>query len=101
MTQRIGVDWFRLLWDLVQRGLKLSEVARRCDIAESTLKGYLRGSHPPHWRGETLVELWCVVCERSRRDVPMTSIAITPRIVRRHGFTPEAEACTQLERVWR
>ena len=101
MTQRIGIDWFRLLWDLVQRGVKLRDIARRCGIAESTLKGYLHGSQPPHWRGELLVALWCEVCARERGDLPVTAVVLAPRVVRRDALSVADEACRELERAWR
>ena len=99
--QRIAIDWFRLLWDLVQRGMKLRDIAKRCSIAESTLKGYLHGSHPPHWRGELLVALWCEVCARERIDVPVTAGVLAPRGVRRDELTGADEACRDLARAWR
>lgn len=99
--QRIAIDWFRLLWDLVQRGMTLRDIANRCDIAPSTLKGYLRDSHPPHWRGELLVALWCEVCGKGRIDVPVTAVVLTPRVVRRVEMSVADEACRELERAWR
>lgn len=101
MTQRIGVDWFRLLWDLVQRGVTLREIAKRCGIAESTLKGYLQGSHPPHWRGEVLIALWCDLCDRPRIEVPVAAVPFAPRLVREAKLQASPDACAALERAWR
>lgn len=101
MSQHLCIDWFRLLWDLVQRGMKLRDIARRCDIAESTLKGYLHGSQPPHWRGEVLIRLWSEVCDCERSEAPMTSVVLAPRVVRRDEMAVADEACRELERVWR
>jgi len=94
------IDWFCLIWDLVQRGVNLRAIAARTDIAEATLRGYLQGSHPPHWRGEVLIALWCATCRRSRAELPMTAVYIAPRVVgRRDG--PGADGFKELEGVWK
>lgn len=86
---RIAIDWFRLIWDMVQRGEPLVAIYRRTGIAEGTLREYLKGSQPPHWRGELLIELWCAVCDRARADVPTTAMVLAPRVVHAR---PEVEA---------
>jgi hypothetical protein len=82
MNQILVTDWFRLLWDMVQRGHSINEISRRTGIAHSTLIGYHEGSQPPHWRGELLIELWCGVCAQARVDVPTTHLCLSPRVVR-------------------
>lgn len=77
----IAIDWFNILWDLIQRGNNLLAIERKTGIAEGTLREYLKGSQPPHWRGERLIELWCVVCERTRQDAPTTEVVLAPRVV--------------------
>lgn len=96
------VDWWRLLWDMVQHGHSLSEIGRKTGIAVMTIYGYRDGSQPPHWRGELLIELWCSVCSRARQDVPMTALVLTPRVVNaRDAVQVTNEAAKQLEEVWR
>jgi hypothetical protein len=102
MTQLHTIDWYRLLWDLIQRGHSIADVSKQAGIAESTVKGYLRGSHPPHWRGEVLIELWCLSCRKGRDDLPRTELVIAPRVVNRStgpGFNNES--IRELERAWR
>lgn len=79
--QIVVTDWFRLLWDMVQRDCKLLHIERRTGIKESTLREYLNGSQPPHWRGELLIGLWCDVCARARADAPTTEMILAPRVV--------------------
>lgn len=96
------IDWFRLLWDLVQHGITLRSIAARTDIAEATLRGYLSGSHPVYWRGELLVQLWCSTCNRGRADLPMAEVYIAPRVVSREaGPSVKSDGFKELEGVWR
>jgi hypothetical protein len=95
-----SVDWWRLLWDLTQRDVSLAETARMLDQNRETIRGYAYGSQPPHWRGELMIELWCEVCGKTRQDVPMCDLVITPRVVDR-GMKPRDEALRELEGVWR
>jgi hypothetical protein len=102
MKRPLAIDWFRLIWDLVQRGMTLRAIASRTDIAEATLRGYLLGSHPVHWRGEALVDLWCIVCDNSRTGLPMVEVFIAPRVVdRKTGPATNDESIRELERAWR
>lgn len=101
MSTEQVIDWFRLLWDLVQRGHSIADVSKTSGIAESTIKGYLRGSHPPHWRGERLVALWCQTCDRTRDDLPMAELFIAPRVVTRNTGPAMDESMKELERAWR
>ena len=76
-------------------------IAARTDIAEATLRGYLAGSHPPHWRGEALVRMWCSTFNADRSGIAMTEVYIAPRVVERKA-TPEADdSFKELERAWR
>ncbi len=92
-----AIDWFRLLWDMVQRGVPLAEVARRTGQNRVTLLAYLHGAHPAHWRGEMLVELWCAVCDEKRENVPMCDLVIMPR-VRSERVRGQAK---ELQGVWK
>ncbi len=97
----VAVDWFRLLWDLVQRGFRLSDVERATGISHSTLRGYMDGSHPPHWRGELLIALWCQVCTKPRHARPTVEVVIAPRVVEpRPQVQASAEAVVRLEAAW-
>lgn len=95
------IDWFRLLRDLIQRGHSIAALEKRSGIAESTLRGYLQGSHPPHWRGEALIALWCQSCEKGRDDLPMTELYIAPRVVERKAGPEVNDSMDLLERAWR
>jgi lambda repressor-like predicted transcriptional regulator len=100
-----AVDWFRLLWDLVQRGHTLAEVSRHTGISKGTLRGYLSHSQPPHWRGELLIAMWCDVCGKGRADLPVERLTLAPRIVvQRVGPQTSDDAVGELSRVvggWR
>lgn len=74
------VDWFRLIWDLVQRGVNVSRIADRTGIPESAIRGYIAGAHPPHWRGELLIEQWIAVTGRSRGELHMETVVHTIRV---------------------
>lgn len=99
------VDWFRLLWDLVQRGINLAEISRRTRISTATLHGYLAHSQPTHWRGELLIALWCETCDMGRKDLPMEKLSSSPRIVgKRVGPVTSDDAAQELSKVvggWR
>ena len=101
MSAPMVTDWFRLLWDLVQHGIPLRTIAARTDIAEATLRGYLAGSHPVHWRGEALIVLWCATCNRGREDVPTVELYIAPRVVERKAGPGVNDSIRELERAWR
>lgn len=101
------VDWFRLLWDLVQRGWSVRGVSEKVDIPPSTLYHYMRGSHPNHWRGEDLILLWCQACAKQRDELPMCDVYTAPRVVEKRGpnWNDQAaralDALTALERGMR
>ena len=95
------IDWYRLLWDLIQRGHSIADVSKMADIPESTMKGYLRGSHPVHWRGEVLIGVWCESCSTTREELPMTDLYIAPRVVERRAGPEVSDSIMELERVWR
>ena len=98
----LAVDWFRLLWDLMQRGHNLQTIADATGIGRTTLRGYLAESQPPHWRGEKLLALWCLTCKKGRECAPMVELVFNPRVVhRREDVQPEKEAMNELQRVWR
>ena len=98
MSAPQAVDWFRLLWDLVQRGHKLTHIADRTGIAHGTLRRYLHDSQPPHWRGELLITMWAEATGRPRGDVPMAELPLTPRVV---PARDAVRAGCELEGVWR
>lgn len=100
MSQQ-AVDWFRLLWDLMQRDLALSDVATMTGQHRETVRGYLYGSQPPHWRGELLIELWCEVCKKPREDVPVCELTISPRVMSRPDIKAEREVVDALTKAWR
>lgn len=96
----ITVDWFRLLWDLVQRGENLQIVSDATGIGRTTLRGYLQSSQPPHWRGERLLARWMQCCGQPREAVPTTTLHMLPRITRRRsGPVLTDAAAVELERV--
>lgn len=99
-----SVDWYRVIWDLVQRDLSLREISERLDIARSTLQGYLEGSHPAHWKGELLVRLWSTVTGRDATEVPQAAVPPVTRheIVRSTVLKADAVASSlaQLSFAW-
>ncbi len=76
MTAPLAIDWFRLLWDLIQRGHSIASISERSKISRSTLRGYLEGSHPPHWKGEKLITFWCEQTGQTRSI--LTRIEVVP-----------------------
>lgn len=81
----IVVDWFRLLWDLVQRGDNLQIVADTTGIGRTTLRGYLQSSQPPHWRGERLIDHWMHRCGQPREAAPTTTLVLPSRVAPQRG----------------
>ena len=97
-----AVDWLAVMWDLIQRDQSLLQVSRRIGIPHSTLRIYLDGSHPPHWRGEIIIEAWCLAVGKDRGDLPMQDVQTMPRVViPRAQFTASAQALKDLAGVWR
>src|ERR1044071_542530 len=95
------VDWFRLLWDLVQRGYSFSEIGRKTGIPEMTIRSYRDGGQPVYWRGKKLVSLWCAVCDSAEVDVPQAELVIMPRVVKRQAeVVAEDAAVHRLEDAW-
>lgn len=80
MTAPVAVDWFRLLWDLMQRGHNLQTVSNATGIGRTTLRGYLQESQPPHWRGEELIRLWCAETGRHRDEINVGEICLKNRV---------------------
>lgn len=70
MTQAEAVDWFRVIWDLIYRGINVSKIAERTGIPEAALRGYMSGSQPRHWKGEALLAAWVEVTGRPRDQAP-------------------------------
>jgi hypothetical protein len=97
---QVSVDWFRLIWDLVQRGHNLAIIERTTGISSSTLRGYLDGSQPPHWRGELLIGMWCRHVDLERDDLPMVDVVLSPRVVQPPPAVRENDA-TALEQWMR
>lgn len=75
------IDWFRLIWDMVQSGINVSKIAVRTGIPESAIRGYIAGAHPPHWRGELLISQWMKVTGRTREEARMEVVSLTVRMV--------------------
>lgn len=72
MSDERGVDWFRVLADLLKAGKPRSAVARDTGIPISTLRGWwLHESEPRHYHGEILIAYWCRVFGKGRDSVPM------------------------------
>lgn len=95
------VDWFRLIWDLHQRGMRTPDIAGRIGQNRETVRNYLHGAHPPHWRGELLIRLWSEVCQQPRENVPMCELVIMPRVVNRSEQRVSVDAVRELARAWR
>lgn len=97
-----SVDWFTVLWDIIQHGHNLSDIDRQTGIYRNTLRRYLEGAQPPHWRGELLIGMWCEVCKRGRDQLPMCKVYIAPRVVPEPDrVTMSSEVGRELMEVWR
>lgn len=95
------VDWFTLIWGVIKAGHSLADIERRTGISSSTLRGYLDGSQPPHWRGELLIELWLTELDKPRDDLPMTKLSLAPRVVHSIPQVRDTGGLADLEDVWR
>lgn len=99
-----AVDWFTLIWALIRSGHTLVAISERTGISHSTLRGYVDGSLPPHWRGELLVALWCEVFDKPRDDLPLIELSLSHRaeIVRDMVRSDEATvaALSQMQFAW-
>ena len=99
-----SVDWHRLLWDLLQRGWTLRGIGERIGLPFTTVRGYLQGSHPAHWKGELLIRLWSEETGNSAEEA-QRSEALTMRpvgIVRSavHHSESVAASLAQLDFGW-
>jgi hypothetical protein len=73
-----SIDWHRLLWDLLQRGMSIRALAADLELPTNTVRGYMDGSHPPHWKGEMLISMWERCTGGNRKElqtVPVDSYA--------------------------
>lgn len=75
------VDWFGVIWDMVQREISVLSIAQTTGIPESAIRGYIAGAHPPHWRGELLISQWIIATGRTREELPMETLRQTIRVV--------------------
>lgn len=98
------VDWHRVIWDLVQHQMTIREIADHAGIAQATLRGYLDGSHPAHWKGEQIIELWARTTGKPRSDLYLTEVQKMPRheFVRQSVLKTErvADSLEQLKFAW-
>ena len=74
------VDWFALIWDMVQREISVLRIAQTTGIPESAIRGYIAGAHPAHWRGELLISQWIIATGRTRDELPMETVMRTIRV---------------------
>lgn len=79
------VDWFRLIWDMVQRGINVSAIAMRTGIPEGSIREYIAGSHPPHWRGELLIGEWVKATGKGRGEIGMETVVLTTRVTHKRS----------------
>ncbi|HCY61549.1 MAG TPA: hypothetical protein DHV59_01635 [Oxalobacteraceae bacterium] len=71
MSQRLSVDWFRVLADLKSAGVSMYAVSELIDVPKGTLMGWKNsGAEPRYSVGERLVELWCSSLNRPRTELP-------------------------------
>lgn len=96
-----AIDWFRLVWDLIQHGQTLTSVAQTAGIPRTSLNDYMRGGQPMHWRGERMIDLWCVVCSKPRSELPMVQLSVMPRVVKAPGIAEKPGAFKELDSAWR
>lgn len=70
-VSRYGVDWFRVICDLIALEYDLQKISKAIDIADSTIHGWKMGTEPRHADGERLVKLWCEVTGKPRKNLPV------------------------------
>lgn len=71
MSQRLTIDWFRILSDLKAAGLGVYVISDLIDVPKATIMGWKNsGAEPRYSAGERLVELWCATLKRHRGDLP-------------------------------
>ena len=68
---RYRTDWFRMLADLREKGLRASDVAELIDVPRNTLLAWKNGTEPAHHDGDRLIELWCEWTEKARHQRPL------------------------------
>lgn len=86
----VDFDWSEIILDLRRSGMAQHEIAKVMGRAagESSIRKYLAGTAPVHWRGELLLELWEKRTGKARSEAPTRPADIhrpTPRRKRQHA----------------
>lgn len=67
----VDFDWSEIIFDLRRAGVGQVEIARQLGVVgESSVRKYMAGSSPSHWRGERLLDLWESRTGRDRTEAP-------------------------------
>lgn len=68
------VDFAAMIRELRTEGHFYYEtIGVRIGTSHTQVRNYEDGQQPRHAVGERLIELWCLVFERTRAELPMTS----------------------------
>lgn len=83
-------DWTEIILDLRRSGMRQHEIVREIGRAagEASIRQYLAGATPVHWRGEILLNLWSEKTGKVRRDAPTRPAKIYPATPRRRRQGP-------------
>ena len=66
------IDWFRVIVDLTNQGIRLRQIGEIISVRHPTLLEWKQGGEPRHDAGERLLKLWMGKTGRPREQVPTT-----------------------------
>lgn len=68
----IDYDWSEMIFDMIRAGKTRFEIAREVgSVSEPTIRTYMAGACPTHWRGELILGAWERITGKTRQDAPM------------------------------
>lgn len=78
-------DWSEMMFDLIRRGRTRFWIARSIGVSEPTVRTYMAGAKPSHWRGELILKTWARETGKAREDAPMVPVAVRDAVAGRRA----------------
>ena len=83
----IDYDWREIMFDLKRLGMTGQDIAREAGgaMTEQSVRLYMTGSSPLHWRGEVILQLWEKKMGKPRCEAPVAPAQIRNNVIGRRA----------------